>query len=209
MSVPVSTLPRVINNSGFVVYEGHLPDDSVVYFQTVVNIDPDTGLPLTSSADLQYKKVTAEFNRPANTTAYVSNDVVSNSTTAPTLLEFDVARVPGGSGDILQFKIETNDVTDTSRYVLHLFNAPVTAINCNSPMLIRWADRAARVGSIYFDALRTSGSGSGAAWQESDRVLSFICAENDTKLYGILETLTARTPASGQSFSLSLKVAQK
>jgi hypothetical protein len=161
------------------------------------------------STDLHYIKVTSEFSRPANTAQYSVNDVVSNSTTAPTLLQFDVARVPGGSGDILQFKIETNDVTDTSRYVLHLFNVQVTPINCNSPMLIRWADRAARVGSIYFDALRTSGSGSNAAWQESDRILSFICAEADTKLYGILETLTARTPVSGQSFSLSLKVAQK
>jgi hypothetical protein len=209
MSVPVSTLPRVINNSGFVVYEGHLPDESIVYFQTVVNIDPDTGLPLTSSADLPYKKVTAEFTRPANTNAYAANDVVSNSTSAPALLEFDVGRIVGGTGDILQFKIETNDVTDTSRYVLHLFNAPVSVINDNSQMLARYADRAARVGSIYFDGLKTAGSGSDASWQENDRVLSFICTSADTKLYGILETLTARTPGSAKSFSISLKVAQK
>src|SRR5687768_7285843 len=45
--------------------------------------------------------VTVEFTRPSNTTAYTAGDVVSNSTSATTPLDFaNLARVASGTGYI-------------------------------------------------------------------------------------------------------------
>lgn len=146
----------------------------------------------------------AEFSRPADTTAYAVNDVVSDSTSAPTIMQFTLARANGGAGYISKARIETNDTADVARYRLHLFHTAPTMINDNSPMTVLWANRDKRVGAVDFDPLVTGGSGSDAARQINTYPLFFKCAVADAKLYGILEILTARTPASGKTYFIEL-----
>lgn len=149
-------------------------------------------------------QVYAEFNRPANVIAYAANQTVANSTSAATLMQFDVARVAGGSGWINKIRLETNSSTDTSQYRLHLFHTAPTMPNDGSAFTLLWANRNKRVAEIEFDALATKGAGSDAAKAQYLSPVFYTCAVGDTKLYGILETLTVRTPASAQGFYIEL-----
>ncbi len=154
--------------------------------------------------------VTATFTRPADATAYAALDAVSNSTSAPAVLTFTgAARVTGGSGYIAKAQLLTDLKTDVKAYRLHLFNAAPTAINDNSPYLQLYANAAARVGTIDFPPLATedptNSTAAGGQNTQTGLPLVFVCAA-DANLYGILETLSAGTPASGQSYTIKLGI---
>jgi hypothetical protein len=125
---------------------------------------------------------------------------VSDSTSAPTVLTFaDLARVNAGSGYIVKARLLTNQSTNVARFRLHLFHTAPTAIADNAAHAILWANRANRIGYIDFPACQTEGTGSDAAnSQEATVRLPFVCAAASRAVYGLLETLDAFTPASGQ-----------
>ena len=148
----------------------------------------------------------ATLTRPSDTTAYTAKDAVSNSTSAPTVLTFaDLARVNAGSGYIVKARLMTNQSTNTARFRLHLYHTAPTAINDNAAHTLLWANRANRLGYIDFAATQTEGSGSDAATSQNDTVrLPFVCASGSRAVYGLLETLDAFTPASGQIIYIEL-----
>lgn len=157
--------------------------------------------------------VNTSVTRPANTTAYAAKDVLSDSTSAPTVLTFaNVAYANGGSGLIVKARLQSNRSTDTARIRLHLYHTAPTAINDNDAFTLLWANRDKRIGYIDFPALATEGSGSDSveaivtpgATAPGLVPLQFTCAAGNRTLYGILETLDAFTPASGQVFFVEL-----
>ncbi len=150
--------------------------------------------------------VPVTLTRPADTTAYAAKDAVSNSTSAPDVLTFSkLARLPGGSGYIVKARLMTNQSTNTARFRLHLYHTTPTAINDNAAHTLLWANRANRIGYIDFAACATEGTGSDAANSQNDTVrMPFVCASGSRAVYGLLETLDAFTPASGQIIYVEL-----
>ena len=155
----------------------------------------------------------ATITRPANTTAYDAKDAISDSTSAPTVITFSgMARVNAGAGTIVKARLITNQSTNVSQFRLHLFHTAPTPINDNSPYTMLWANRDKRIGMIDFPAATTeySTSDCAAAMRPSSDGsypppnLWYKCASADTKLYGLLETLSAFTPASEQVFFIEL-----
>lgn len=147
----------------------------------------------------------ATFTRPADTTAYLARDTVSNSTSAPVVLTFaNIARVSGGSGILTKIRLMTDQSTNTARFRLHLFHTAPTAINDNSPYTMLFANAGNRIGQIDLPAMSTEGTGStaSASINITDR-LPFVLPTG-TSIFGILETLDAFTPASAQNFYLEL-----
>ena len=151
--------------------------------------------------------VSALFTRPANTTAYAAKDAVNDSTSAPTILTFtDILRKKGGSGYITKARLTTDQSTCVARFRLWLFYtaAPTIAVD-NAAFTLMWADRSIRLGYIDFAACSTEGSGSDCAQALNSDVRLLVSQPNqDANLYGLLETLDAFTPGSGQNFRLSL-----
>lgn len=149
--------------------------------------------------------IAATFTRPGDTTAYAAKDVVSNSTSAPTLLSWVVGRINAGSGYIVKARLMTDLSTDVKRYRLHLYHTVPTAINDNAQFTELYANASKRIGYIDFDALATEGTGSTAASAlNKDIRLFFKCAAASQKLYGILETLDAGTPGNAQNYFIEL-----
>lgn len=155
------------------------------------------------------------LTRPADTTAYAANDAVSNSTSAPALLQFsNVLPLAGADGLIVAARCMTNQSTFTGSLRLHLFktSAP-TPINDNSPQTVLWANRAVRIGYIDFAGFTTGGTGSDCAitlgtFPGSGNALPVELDSGQTSLWGMVETRGAFTPASGQQFFFALKTLQ-
>jgi hypothetical protein len=153
----------------------------------------------------------ATVTRPADTTAYAAKDVISTAVGA--VIEFTgMARAVGGTGTIVKARLMTNQSTNVASYRLHLFHTSPTAIADNAQYAMLDANKDKRIGMIDFPAAATEGTGSDAAASmrpSSDGSypppnLWYKTAGADTKLYGILETISAFTPASGQTFFIEL-----
>ena len=158
-------------------------------------------------------KVVAEFTRPANTTAYAAKDVISDSTTSPTYMTFsNVVRDKGASGYVVKARIMSDSTapsTASAVFKLHLFHTAPTAINDNDPYTMLYANRDKRIGVLTFPAAATEGTGSDSCHARvSNDTIAFCVDDASNVLYGILETDTAFTPASGQKFYVELIIDQ-
>lgn len=149
-----------------------------------------------------------DFTRPADTTAYAVSDAIADSTSAPTVLTFaNCARSSGGSGYVTRARVMTDQSANVAAYRLHLFRATVTAINDNAALTTLIANRSNYLGYIDLPTAGTEGSGSDAAnTQNLDTRLAFVAT--GTSLFGLLQTKTAFTPASGQRFYVELGIEQ-
>ena len=179
-----------------------------------VEIKNDSGNPVpvngtVSAVGLQVI-TTASFTRPADTTAYAAQDVVSNSTSAPSILTFSgVARANGGSGLILSARhIKSSTTTTGATYRLHLYKVAVSAINDNSPFTLLYANRANRIGFIDFNHV-SGGSGSDASNALTTFVnLPFVCDAASANIFGILTVTSAYTPTSAEQHFIELHIAR-
>jgi len=153
-----------------------------------------------------------EYTRPANTTAYAAKDVIADSTASPVVMTFsNIARVAGGGGYITKARLLTDQKTNTARFRLHLYHTAPTAINDNDPMLLLYANKADRIGFIDFPACSTEDATNSTAANAfatpnvsgCNLPLEFT-SSGGRNLYGILETLDAFTPASGQKVYVEL-----
>jgi len=177
-----------------------------------VEIKNDVGNPVPVSGTLSAGGLqiitTAAFTRPADSTAYAAQDVVSNSTSAPAVLTFaGAARANGGSGLILSARHLKNSTTLAS-YRLHLYRVAPTAINDNAQFTLLYANRANRVGFIDFSHA-TGGTGSDSTSALSTFVnLPLVCDAASVSLFGILVATAAYTPTSGEQHFIELAIAQ-
>lgn len=158
--------------------------------------------------------VGVEFTRPADTAAYAARDVVCNSTSSPTVITFaDFARVNQGSGIIVRARLFTDKKDVTASFRLHLFHTAPTAIADNSPYTLLYVNAANRIGQIDFPAMAsedaTNSTASATMRPSSDGSfgppnLWYQAASGSRAIYGVLETLSAFTPASEQKFHVQL-----
>lgn len=149
------------------------------------------------------------FTRPSDTTAYAAQDVVSNSTTAPALLQFSgAARANGGSGIIISARhLKTGSAI--SSYRLHLYrNNSASPVNDNAPFALLFANRLNRIGFIDFNH---GGGGTGSDSTNSLATfvnLPFVCDAATSSLFGILTTTAGYTPVSGEQHFIELSIGQ-
>ena len=174
----------------------------------------DTGNPVPVSGTVTAVGLqvltTASFTRPSDTTAYAAQDVVSNSTSAPSVLTFSAAaQTSGGTGLILSARhLKSSATTTGATYRLHLYRVAPTAINDNSPFTLLFANRANRIGFIDFNH-QTGGTGSDASNALTTFVnLPFVCDAASANIFGILTVTSAYTPTSAEQHFIELHIAR-
>lgn len=150
--------------------------------------------------------VSANFTRPADTTAYAVGDLVANSTTAGSVtpLSFSAARYSGGSGIIRRARLlkTATSVTNAS-FKLHLYgSSPTVANGDNGAWSSIVADYLGAVDLVFSntftdDAMAVTGQ----------IEIPFIPAAGST-IYGLIEARLAYTPASSEVFTVYLDVLQ-
>lgn len=166
--------------------------------------DPNLGK--SSEANIQHKALSVSSNqytssasitRPNDTNAYADLDVLSNSTTEPTVITF--ANVgPSGGNIIINSVFMRCDVnvlpSGMSTFRLHLYNAAPTAINDNAAYNLPSADRSKYLG--WVDIPKPTDIGDTLWSQTNGLSMQIKLATGSTALYGILQTMTAYTPSA-------------
>jgi hypothetical protein len=167
--------------------------------------------PNSPATAIGYQVATSSsFTRPANTTAYAAQAVVSDSTTAATVLTFTSAgRANGRSGIILSARhIKQSTTTSGATYRIYLYTVAPTAINDGSQFTLLYATRASQIGYIDFNHV---GGGTGSdltVGLTTFTNLPFTCDAVSSSLFGILTVTQAYTPTSGEQHFVELTVAQ-
>ena len=153
-------------------------------------------------------RVSDSFTRPANATAYAAKDVVGDGAELTFAGAGAASPMLGGVCTVTQAKLLTDQTTNTARFRLHLYRSAPTDIADNAAFTgPLWADRAEYIGAIDFPACGVEGTGATAAYAVNpDVVLSWVQDDSDRNIYGVLETLDAFTPASGQNVYIELTV---
>lgn len=155
------------------------------------------------------------FTRPNNTTQYAANDAVSDSDSAPSVLEFDVARGDGGSGVILQaICVDSANQATKPDLELWLFDTAPTGKEDNAAFDPSDAETRNLVAIIPFGnadflgGIATSGADGNCVNDVQGLAIPFNCKGNDKKLYGLVVVRNAYTPVAQEVFKFRLKVAQ-
>lgn len=140
----------------------------------------------------------ANFNRPANTTAYDIGDLVANNTTAGsvTAMSFTLAASSGGKGMIRSVKIDKGGATGATIRA-HFWTAAPTVANGDNGVFS--PIKAGYLGYIDVVLLAFSDGAAGVGLGELDFDLS-----SGTTIYGLLEARTAYTPTSASTYTVDV-----
>lgn len=161
------------------------------------------------------RTVFQEVTRPADTNAYTAGDVISDSTSAPTVITFgNVARESGGNGTIVHAVcVDSANVATKPDLELWLFDTTVTPDNDNAAFTPTDAELKTLVGVIAFPTASfkagdaTSGAGGNSICEATSLNIAFKAAgATNSALYGVLVVRNAYVPVSAESFFFRLKI---
>lgn len=162
----------------------------------------------------------ANFNRPANTTAYASGQGVMNSTTAASVASMAFAVANGNAVTqskatlaIRRCRIKKTSTTVTvSSFRLHLYISDPTASSGNTA-----GDGAAfsvkdTSGLIYLGSMDVTtmeaGNDSAIGWGVPNVGSEINVVPTSANIYGLLEARAAYVPTSAETFTVNLEAWQ-
>lgn len=153
------------------------------------------------------------FTRPANVTQYASGDLIANSATAGNVvpLQFNTAALGMGSGTARAALVFKDDEALTAAvFNVHLFSASPTVNNGDngafSPTtMANWLGFIPVDLSLDGRASATDAAGRGVFTVAIIFDLKHI-NNSERRLYGLLEAGGTYTPASGETFKVTLEI---
>jgi hypothetical protein len=151
---------------------------------------------------------TQAFNRPANTTAYASGDLIADNVTAGSVtpLAISVARVAAGSFLINRVRLSKSSTGVTgASFRVHLFNVAPTVANGDNGALLT-SGRAGYIGRVDFDMTGATIFNDGCAGTADAGFL--VALASGQTVWALIEARGAYAPASGETFAVTLEVAQ-
>lgn len=159
-------------------------------------------------------RIDASFTRPADTTAYAAGDLVANSTTAGSVVPLSFANAIRTAGDCVRIERVRVKKTSTSLtnaiFRVHLFEAsPTPTVGDNGAFNASGALSSNNV-------LNHAGSFSVTmSWSGSDGAVGIgtptpgagatVSPISGTTVFALLEVTAAYTPASAETFTVTLE----
>lgn len=155
------------------------------------------------------KRIAAsEITRPANTTAYTAGDAVGTATSSVLTLS-NAARQNSGGGRVLAVRLFKSGTTVTNAtFTIHFWNAAPTDVADNAPLDILYAQQSRYVGNVALSTMVVGGSGGGYAFATVNPPMWYSTASGSKALYAVIVATAGYTPASAETFTLSVTVEQ-
>lgn len=148
----------------------------------------------------------ANFTRPADTTAYASGDLVANNTTAGSVvaMSWSVTNTGDGAvnGMVRRVRLQTSSTSVTnSSFRLHLYSSAPVPVNGDNAA---WSTPVAGyLGSV--DITVDKAFSDGARGEGVPNTGAEVNLTDVTTIYGLLEARAAYTPTSAGVFTVVLE----
>jgi hypothetical protein len=152
---------------------------------------------------------TSTLTRPSNTTAYAIGDLIASSTTAGsiTVPSFTAAAFSAGGGIIRRLRLATNKTSGMGSVAMnvHLWASAPTFSNGDNGAYAVATGAANYLGAFTVTLAQMSDGAVGVAVPVVGSDVLFRLGSGQS-IYWSLELLTAFTPSSGQTFTLTAEV---
>lgn len=148
-----------------------------------------------------------DITRPADTTAYSTNDALSDSTSAPTSGGFTftgAGRKSGGSGIITDMWVSSSNATGAMQGEIWIFETSVTNINDNSAFAISDSEIKTVVAKIPFTTVADTNNAGVHVYPLS---IGYTCV-GSANLRFLVKVKAAYTPASAEVTTVRIKCIQ-
>jgi hypothetical protein len=158
--------------------------------------------------------VSANFTRPADTTAYASGDLVANSTTAASVvpMNFTVARINDATGMIRRVRVKKSTTTTTNAsFRVHLYqNDPSASTGISNGDNGAWLTKeAGYLGSCDVTIDKAfSDAAEGVGVPNNGTEVNFKPTSGAQTVYALLEARAAYTPGNAEVFTVTLETLQ-
>lgn len=156
---------------------------------------------------------TSVLTRPADTTAYSTNDLIASSTTAGSIVVPSVAqaaRLTLNSGTITRVRLNTNATTGFSAatFTIRLWSTAPTYTNGDNGAYAVATGAAGWLGSFTATLEQQADGAYGAGVPTAGNGVVFALPVDQTAIYWDLQITSAATPIASQTFTLTLEVLQ-
>jgi hypothetical protein len=159
-------------------------------------------------------KVTANFARSANTTAYAAGQVVTASGGGAITLA-GCGRLNGGSGMITQVSlVDANNAATPLQPILYVFQgtAAPTSLADNAALALADADHDNQVLVVTLTETYLTNAGAAGAgrrlWIARGLSSAFVCGPAATSLYAYVSSGGAYTPLNAEAFRFNFSIVQ-
>jgi hypothetical protein len=148
--------------------------------------------------------VASTMTRPADTTAYAQGDLVANSTTAGSVTPFSFVIPWKRSCVIRGVSIKKSGTTATNAtFKVHIFkDSPTVANGDNGAISTSYSNKIGVIAPGIMTAHTDSSSTTGYSGN------FYVDTDTDRTLYALLEADAAYTPASAETFIVTLIIEQ-
>jgi hypothetical protein len=190
---------------------------SIEALQTLVTLAQGSGLALAANESHigqiggHIATATATMTRPADTTAYVSGDLIANSTTAGSVapLTLAVARAANKSGAIRRLRLKVNDTAWLNASVrVHLYRQSPTVANGDNGAFSSTESNHIGYSDITLDRQFSDPCVKGIGIPAIGSEFNFEPDAGTANIYALLECRSAVTPAASKTFTLTLEAYQ-
>ena len=147
--------------------------------------------------------VSTTLTRPANTTAYTAGDAITDSTSAPTALQFTGTGISGSGILRISHATIAKSGVNLETFQLWLFNSSPTATNDNAAFTLTDADNDACVGVLTFGTGLTAVNNS--YYHLANLDVRIQTTSTSQVIYGLLKGAAGFTPVSAETFKITLK----
>lgn len=182
-------------------------DDSVFNVADMLSNVYDSSAKMIRTGAFAFK-VTANFTRPGDTNIYAVDDAITDSTTSPTVMQFDLSTFGGVANQLYQI-MNARIISSVKGSVmdlnanLWLFNQTFASTNDNSALSID--DATSQTGGIVIPCLNAYRNASNHRCVSEPGTWIGRLGSSDTKLYGILQAANTYTPSSSEVFYIILE----
>ncbi len=146
----------------------------------------------------------AQFTRPADTTAYASGDLVANSTTAGSVVPVSLAsavREAGGVSRCDRIRLRKSGTSTTNAsFRVHLYSASPSVTNGDNGAWLTSVTNYIGAFDVTMDRVFTNGA-AGAGVPQNGQAMEFTITSGTT-LFALVEARAAYTPVSGEVFTV-------
>ena len=165
------------------------------------------------SPNVDLKRITAVFTRPADTTQYSAGDVVGPAVAACQTFAL-AARYPGGGGRILEILLSVDlELITTATFRLHFFNTTLTPQADNAAFTGLSTNPATYLGYVDPPILVTQAGGTFAAIRHSAGVsatsampFNYQCLAGSQSIFMVITALGTYTPKNAGIIRTTLTV---
>lgn len=160
----------------------------------------------TATADsVRYHRVSDNFDRPADTTAYASGDLVADTTTAASVAPLEFPTAGARACYVPAFRLHKEGPTGDIVFRLYLYaTSPTVSTAGDNGVFASNVNNAANLMAVYEGTVYGHKDGAVGDLVPISGVIKKEYVGDPITIYGLLEIRTAYTPVSAETVTVTM-----